>query len=155
MNSTTLGIISDTHGLLRPEAVDRLRGVNHIIHAGDVGAPDILNRLVDIAPVTAVRGNTDGGHWAQELPITNVVELDSVSFYIIHILQDLDIDPVAAGFSAVISGHSHAPAKKQDNGVLYLNPGSIGPRRFHLPVSMVRLDIVDGCLEPEFIEIDV
>ena len=155
MSSPLIGVISDTHGLLRPEAVEKLHGVDHIIHAGDVGIPDILNELSRIAPVTAVRGNVDRGGWAEKLPLTTVVEVGGVSIYVIHILQDLNLDPAAAGFGAVISGHSHKRAEKTENGVLFLNPGSLGARRFHLPVSMAHLRVADGRLEPEFIELDV
>jgi len=149
-----LGIISDTHGLLRPEAVEKLQGVDHIIHAGDVGDPHILGQLRQLAPVTAVRGNVDGGGWADALPYTEILEWEGVSFYVIHILQDLALDPSVAGFQAVVSGHSHKPTERTENGVLYLNPGSIGPRRFHLPISMIRLQMGDTGLEPEFIELE-
>jgi uncharacterized protein len=136
-----LGVISDTHGLLRPEAHRALLGVQLIIHAGDVGAPEILTQLKLIAPVFAVRGNVDTQSWAQELPLSTVVETSGFSFYVIHNLQDLDLNPRAAGFDAVISGHTHQVEKRLDAGVLYLNPGSAGPRRFQLPVTLALLEI--------------
>jgi uncharacterized protein len=136
-----IGIISDTHGLLRPEAQRALLGVQLIIHAGDVGAPEILTQLKLIAPVFAVRGNVDTQPWAQELPMTTVVETSGFSFYVLHNLQELDLKPQAAGFDAVITGHTHQADQRLDHGVLYLNPGSAGPRRFHLPVTLSLLDI--------------
>ena len=135
-----IGIISDTHGLLRPEAQRALLGVQLIIHAGDVGAPEILTQLKLIAPVFAVRGNVDTQPWAQELPLTSVVETSGCSFYLLHNLQQLDFNPQAAGFDAVISGHTHQAAQRLEAGVLYLNPGSAGPHRFHLPVTLAMLE---------------
>jgi putative phosphoesterase len=136
-----IGIISDTHGLLRPEAQQALRGVQLLIHAGDVGAPEILTQLKLIAPVFAVRGNVDTQPWAQELPLTTVVQTSGFHFYVLHNLQDLDLKPQAAGFDAVISGHIHQADQHHDAGVLYLNPGSAGPRRFQLPVTLALLEI--------------
>jgi putative phosphoesterase len=136
-----IGIISDTHGLLRPEAQHALLGVQLIIHAGDVGAPEILTQLKLIAPVFAVRGNVDTQPWARELPLTTVVETSGFNFYVLHNLRDLDLKPQAAGFDAVISGHTHQAQQRYDSGVLYLNPGSAGPRRFHLPVTLARLEL--------------
>jgi len=136
-----IGIISDTHGLLRPEAQQALRGVQLLIHAGDVGAPEILTQLKLIAPVFAVRGNVDTQPWAQELPLTTVVQTSGFHFYVLHNLQDLDLKPQAAGFDAVISGHTHQADQHHDAGVLYLNPGSAGPRRFQLPVTLALLEI--------------
>jgi uncharacterized protein len=136
-----IGIISDTHGLLRPEAQRALSGVRLIIHAGDVGAPEVLTQLKTIAPVFAVRGNVDTQPWAQELPLTTVVEISGFNFYVLHKLQDLDLKPQAAGFDAVISGHTHQVEQRQDGGVLFLNPGSAGPRRFQLPVTLALLEI--------------
>jgi uncharacterized protein len=136
-----IGVISDTHGLLRPEARLALEGVQLIIHAGDVGAPEILTQLKLIAPVFAVRGNVDTGPWAQELPPTTVVEISGFHFCVLHNLRDLDIKPQAAGFDAVISGHTHQADQHFDSGVLYLNPGSAGPRRFQLPVTLAMLEI--------------
>jgi len=135
-----IGIISDTHGLLRPEAQRALLGVQLIIHAGDVGAPEILTELKLIAPVFAVRGNVDTQPWAQELPLTTVVETSGFSFYVLHSLQELDLNPPAAGFDAVITGHTHQAAQRLRAGVLYLNPGSAGPRRFRLPVTLALLE---------------
>ena len=136
-----VGIISDTHGLLRPEAEQALHGVDVIVHAGDVGKPEILARLKEIAPVFAVRGNVDTEPWAQELPLTAVVDAGRASLYVLHNLRDLDLVPEAAGFQVVISGHTHQPEQKAQNGVLYLNPGSAGPKRFRLPVTLGLLDL--------------
>ena len=136
-----IGVISDTHGLLRPEAIAALSGSDHIIHAGDIDDPEILDQLAKIAPVTAVRGNVDHGAWANKLPHTNVLEVGSVAIYVLHKLQDLDLKPEAAGFSAVIYGHTHVPKQETKHGVLYFNPGSAGPRRFRLPVSVGKLSI--------------
>ncbi len=148
-----LGVISDTHGLLRPEALEALRGSDRILHAGDVGAPEILEALAQIAPVTAVRGNVDTGPWAHSLPATEVVEADGVSIYILHDLGQLDLKPEAAGFRVVVYGHSHQPKIAEKNGVLYFNPGSAGPRRFHLPVSVGRLMISAGEVQAELVEL--
>jgi putative phosphoesterase len=136
-----IGVISDTHGLLRPEALRALRGVQLIIHAGDVGAPEILTQLKTIAPVFAVRGNVDTEPWAQELPLTTVVQTAGFHIYVLHNLHDLDLKPQAAGFDAVISGHTHQAVQRHHGGVLYLNPGSAGPRRFQLPVTLALLEI--------------
>ena len=148
-----IGVISDTHGLLRPEALQAMRGSDHIIHAGDVGDPAILERLSEIAPVTAVRGNVDYGIWAGKLPKTNVLEIGGVSIYVLHILDRLDLNPEAAGFAAVIYGHRHKPEQKLHNGVLYFNPGSAGPRRFNLPVSVGGLSWVRGTISGELINL--
>jgi uncharacterized protein len=137
----TIGIISDTHGLLRPEAVEALAGSERIIHAGDVGDAAILARLAEIAPVTAVRGNVDRETWAQKLPEMDVLEVDGVSIYVIHDIGKLDLKPEAAGFAAVVYGHSHAPKQELRDGVLYFNPGSAGPRRFSLPICVGKLTI--------------
>jgi uncharacterized protein len=136
-----IGIISDTHGLLRPEAQRALQGVQLILHAGDVGAPEILTQLKLIAPVFAVRGNVDTQPWAQELPLTTAVEAFGFNFYVLHNLRDLDLKPQAAGFDAVISGHTHQADQHDDGEVLYLNPGSAGPRRFQLPLTLALLEI--------------
>jgi putative phosphoesterase len=149
----TIGVISDTHGLLRPEAVDVLRGSNHIIHAGDIGSPDILEKLSDIAPVTAIRGNIDRAAWARKLPATKVVELGGLSIYILHNLKELDLKPEAAGFAAVISGHSHMPKQETKNGVLYFNAGSAGPRRFRLPITVGKLVIDHAVIHGEIIRL--
>jgi putative phosphoesterase len=151
----TIGIISDTHGLLRPQAIAALQGSILIIHAGDVGSPDILDALRRIAPVFAVRGNVDKGSWARRLPETEVVQVDGVSLYILHILDGLDLDPPTAGFHAVISGHTHRPKMETKDGVLYFNPGSAGPRRFDLPVSVGRLALADGKLRGEIVDLQV
>jgi putative phosphoesterase len=136
-----IGLISDTHGLVRPEAFNALRGVEHIIHAGDIGSPVVIEELRKLAKVTAVRGNIDTGDWALEFPNTAVVELGDLMLYVIHKIQSLDLDPRAAGFSAVICGHSHLPMHEMRDGVLYINPGSAGPRRFNLPVAVGHLTI--------------
>ena len=135
-----IAIISDTHGLLRPEVLDCLQGVEHILHGGDVGKPEVLEQLQAIAPVSVVRGNVDRGPWAEKLPYTEAIELDGLFFYMIHILNDLDIVPEAAGIDVVIFGHSHKPADYVERGVRYLNPGSAGPRRFNLPISMMLVE---------------
>jgi uncharacterized protein len=146
-----IGVISDTHGLLRDEAVNALRGSEHIIHAGDIGSAEIVAKLASIAPVTAIRGNIDVETWSKHLPNTNVVELASVFFYILHDVNALDLNPQAAGFGAVISGHSHMPKIEWRNGVLFFNPGSAGPRRFKLPISLGRIQVKNGKLTPELI----
>jgi|SRR5581483_8792992 len=146
-----VGVISDTHGLLRPEAVAALQGSDHIIHAGDIGAPEILDRMRQIAPVTAIRGNVDRAAWAKKLPDTHVLELGSVSIYILHNLKELDLKPEAAGFAAVISGHSHVPKQEIKNGVLYFNPGSAGPRRFRLPIAVGKLVVRGSTISSEII----
>jgi putative phosphoesterase len=148
-----VGVISDTHGLLRPEAVAALRGVKHILHAGDVGDAAILDQLGKIAPVTAIRGNVDRGGRCGRLPETELVELGGQSIYMLHDRMTLDLDPVAAGIGAVIYGHSHHPAIEWAKGVLYFNPGSAGPRRFSLPVSVGFLEISDSGIEPRLLTI--
>jgi uncharacterized protein len=150
-----IGVISDTHGLLRPDAFAVLRGSDFIIHAGDIDEPAILEKLAKLAPVTAVRGNVDRGSWAKKLPISAVLEFDDVFIYVIHDLLELDLKPEAAGFSAVIYGHTHVPKQENKNGVLYFNPGSAGPRRFQLPVSVGRLVLRNGRLAAEFVELKV
>ena len=150
-----VGIISDTHGLMRPQAVDALANVTLILHAGDIGTPEVLDTLRAIAPVVAVRGNNDTGSWAQALPETEVVEIGNVALYILHDVNALDLDPVAAGFQAVICGHSHRPGLATRQGVLFLNPGSAGPRRFRLPISVARLSICEASLNAELIELAV
>ena len=149
-----LGLISDTHGLLREEAVRALRGSDLILHAGDVGAPKILETLKAVAPVVAVRGNVDTDKWGQTLPLTEVIQIGSVMIYMLHILQDLDINPAAAGFHIVVSGHSHKPAQTEKDGVLYINPGSAGQRRFYLPVTVARLDLDVRPWKVEFIDLE-
>ena len=151
----TLGAISDTHGLLRPEAVEALRGSDLILHAGDVGAPEILEALAQLAPVTAVRGNVDTDPWARALPENKVVEAGGVSLCILHDLGQLELKPEAAGFRVVVYGHSHKPKIEEKNGVLYFNPGSAGPRRFHLPVSVGKLTIGAGKVRAELVELKI
>jgi len=148
-----IGVISDTHGLLRPEALAALAGVEHILHAGDVGDPRILDDLRKIAPVTAIRGNIDQWGECAELPATDVVELHGRLFYLVHSLADLDINPVVAEVAAVISGHSHKPAIEQRNGVLYLNPGSAGPRRFNLPVTVALLTLKESKISAQIVDL--
>jgi putative phosphoesterase len=140
-----VGLISDTHGLLRPEALDALTGSDFIVHAGDIGDPEVLAALSRVAPVTAVRGNVDTQGWAKSLPETDVLEVGaSMRLYILHNIEDLELDPAAAGFHAVIFGHTHKPGKQVKDGVLYVNPGSAGPRRFSLPISLGRLVVEAG-----------
>jgi putative phosphoesterase len=153
MPRTIVGVISDTHGLLRPEAVAALRGSRYIVHGGDIGDETILRTLEAIAPVTAVRGNTDTEPWARRLPRTAVLDVDGVRIYAVHDIAQLDIDPRAAGVGVVVFGHSHRPGIEQRADVLYLNPGSAGPRRFDLPVSLARLAIDNGAATAEIVEI--
>ena len=138
-----LGVISDTHGLLRREVVEALRGSDMIVHAGDVGSPDVLRGLEKLAPVIAVRGNNDHGPWAEALPLTADFKLGRASIYVIHDVKELDLDPRAAGHSVVIAGHSHRPLSEERDGVLFFNPGSAGPRRFRLPISVGHL-VIEG-----------
>jgi uncharacterized protein len=149
----TIGVISDTHGLLRPEAVEALRGSDLIIHAGDVGAQEILEQLRSIAPVMAVRGNVDSGRWALALPLSLVVDFEGHAIHVRHILDD--VMPLPEGISAVVYGHSHKPSIEDRGGVLYLNPGSAGPRRFRLPVSVARMSVLDGRLSAQISELSV
>ena len=148
-------MISDTHGLVRPEALAALEGSDIILHAGDIGAPEVLTALREIAPTCAVRGNNDRDAWGLELPLTEVVELGTHSIYLLHDIAHLDVDPAAEGFSAVISGHSHKPRMEERAGVLYLNPGSAGPRRFKLPIAVARLRVSEKRLEAELIELEL
>jgi uncharacterized protein len=150
---TLVGVVSDTHGLLRPSALAALEGVERIVHAGDFDRLDILESLEEIAPVSSVRGNVDHGIWAQRLPYTRTVELAGHILYVLHDIGQLNLDPAAAGFAAVIYGHSHQPSIEHRQGVLYLNPGSIGPRRFTLPISMARLRLNSDGVEAEVIEL--
>lgn len=150
-----VGVISDTHGLLRPEASAALQGSDYIIHAGDIGDPAILATLGKIAPVTAIRGNVDRDAWARKIPETNVLEAGGISIYVLHNLETLDLKPEAAGFSAVIYGHSHVPKQEVKNKVLYFNPGAAGPRRFKLPVSVGKLVVKNGEIRGEIKILDV
>jgi uncharacterized protein len=149
-----LGLISDTHGLLREEAVLALRGSDLILHAGDVGVPEILEALKSIAPVIAVRGNVDSGKWGQALPLTEAISAGPAMVYMLHILQDLEINPAAGGFQIVVSGHSHKPGQTEKDGVLYINPGSAGPRRFYLPVTVALLNLEVRPWKAEFIDLE-
>ena len=139
-----VGVISDTHGLLRPEALAALRGADHLVHAGDIGKPEVLRELRAVAPLTAVRGNNDRDAWARTIPDTDSVRLGGIVLYVLHDLKALDLDPVAAGFGVVVSGHSHQPCVAERDGVLYVNPGSAGPRRFRLPVSVAMVEVDGG-----------
>ena len=150
-----VGLISDTHGLLRKEAVEALRGSGLIIHAGDVGKPEILEELKKISPVIAVRGNVDTEPWAQALPETAVVEAGVVLIYTLHDVKTLDLHAAGAGFHIVVSGHSHQPGKTERDGVLYINPGSAGPRRFRLPVTMARLNVAEEPWKLEFVDLEI
>ena len=141
---TRIGLISDTHGLLRPEALDFLAGADHIVHGGDIGGPDILERLAALAPLTVVRGNNDTAPWTRAIPETAAVELDGIKLFVIHDLKTLDLDPAAADVRVVMSGHSHRPACAERGGVLYVNPGSAGKRRFSLPIAAGELLIENG-----------
>jgi uncharacterized protein len=148
-----LGILSDTHGLLRPEVLPALAGVGHILHAGDIGDPVILDHLRQLAPVTAIRGNIDTSGPCAQLPATEVLDLDGALLYMLHSLHDLDLNPAAAGISVIITGHSHQPSIDTRNGVLYLNPGSCGPRRFHLPITLALLRLDAGPPSAELISL--
>jgi putative phosphoesterase len=150
-----VGIISDTHGLLRPQASAALRGSHLIIHAGDVGKPDVIDELRAIAPTFIVRGNVDTGAWASHLPMTEQVEVGELRFFVLHDISQLDLDPAAAGFAAVVFGHSHVPSLETRQGVLFLNPGSAGPRRFRLPVAVARVGVSGRRLRPEIVELQV
>lgn len=154
MPPSNIAVLSDTHGLLRPSVLERIQGVEHILHAGDVGDPEILEALREIAPVTAIRGNVDTAPWARSLPATDTWTHGQHTFYLIHNLDDLDLDPQAAGFAGVIYGHSHRPSIETKNGILFLNPGSIGPRRFNLPISFAMLRIEGTQIDPTIVEIE-
>jgi len=150
-----VGLISDTHGLLRPQALAALSGCHQIIHAGDIGGVAILDALRAIAPVTAVRGNNDKGAWADRIPESAVLQVGAIRIYVIHDLAGIDLDPAAAGFRVVVAGHSHKPSREMREGVLYINPGSAGPRRFSLPVAVARLEIAGTNIAPQLIELAV
>jgi uncharacterized protein len=148
-----IGIISDTHGLLRPEAIKHLAGTDHIIHAGDIGAPEVIEGLRRIAPTTAIRGNIDTGDWAMDYPDAELVELAGRAFYVLHNLKEIKLDPAASGINVIISGHSHRPKIEMKNGILYLNPGSAGPRRFKLPITLAIFALSDRTVLPQILEI--
>jgi putative phosphoesterase len=150
-----VGLISDTHGLVRPEALAALRGSELIVHAGDIGKPEVLDCLRAMAPTCAVRGNIDTQAWAAALPTTEVVETGPLLLCVLHEISRLDLDPAAAGLAAVVFGHSHQPSIETRDGVLYINPGSAGPRRFQLPVTVGRLRVTGNGIWPEIIELDV
>ncbi len=150
-----IGIISDTHGLLRREAVAFLRGSDYIVHAGDIGDAAVLSELSALAPVTAVRGNNDNGPWAQTIAETEVLKVGAVSIYVLHDLAQLDLDPTAAGYQVVVSGHSHKPAMERRGGVTYVNPGSAGPRRFKLPVAIAELKVAGAAVEGRLVELAI
>jgi putative phosphoesterase len=148
-----IGVISDTHGLLRPEAVEALRGVDLILHAGDVGSSEVLDTLKGIAPVVAVRGNNDKGAWAEKLPHSEVAEVGAICIYMIHDVKEIALSPAEAGFQVVVSGHSHKSSVEERKGVLYVNPGSAGPRRFRLPISLARLKVNGAAVSAQVIEL--
>jgi hypothetical protein len=150
-----IGIISDTHGLLRPEATAFLRGSDFIVHAGDIGHAAILEELAAIAPVTAVRGNNDKGPWTEAVADTEVLQVGNVLVYVLHDLAQLALDPAAAGFHVVVSGHTHRPSVKERDGVLYVNPGSSGPRRFKLPIAVAELHVVGGSIRARLVDLEV
>jgi putative phosphoesterase len=150
-----IGLISDTHGLLRPEAVSFLRGCDHIVHGGDIGHAEILSQLSALAPVTAVRGNNDNGSWAERLAQTEFVQIGEIFVYALHDIAQLDIEPGGAGVHVVISGHSHKPSVQHRDGVLYVNPGSAGPRRFTLPISVAELVVEGRAVSARIVELEV
>jgi len=150
-----IGVISDTHGLLRPEAEECLAGVAHIIHAGDIGRPEVIARLSRIAPVMAIKGNVDTADWAACYPDTRTIELGGRVIYVLHDVNELNLDPVADGIDMIISGHSHRPGIETVDGVLYVNPGSAGPRRFSLPVTLATLEFTKGGIRPVIHPLDV
>jgi uncharacterized protein len=151
MKPTLVGVISDTHSILRPQAVEALRGSDLILHAGDIGCEEVLAGLREIAPIVAVRGNVDHGQWCQHLPLTEVVESGGLQIYMLHDISELDLSPAHAGFAAIVYGHSHQPEMRIEREVLYFNPGSAGPRRFHLPISIGRLRVSSGKISGELI----
>jgi uncharacterized protein len=152
-DQTVIGVVSDTHGLLRPESLKHLTGVDRIIHAGDIGAPNVLEKLQTLAPVDAVRGNNDKGAWAETIPETLFLDVRGHQIHVLHDLNQIDLSPSAAGLSVVISGHSHKPVVEEREGVLFINPGSLGPRRFRLPIALAKLYITAESVRGEIIEL--
>ena len=152
---TQIGVISDTHGLLRPEAIAALTGSDLILHAGDIGNLEVMEGLRAIAPVIAVRGNNDKGVWAEAISERESVKIEDVGLYLLHIIKDLNLDPVAAGIQVVISGHSHKPVVAEREGILFVNPGSAGPRRFKLPVSVAHLHVESAVVQAQIVELAV
>lgn len=152
-DQTVIGVVSDTHGLLRPEALKHLMEVEFIVHAGDIGAPNVLEKLQTLAPVRAIRGNNDKGAWAEAIPETLLFEVRGHAIHVLHDLAQIDLSPAAAGISVVISGHSHKPGIEERDGVLFINPGSIGPRRFRLPIALARLYVSDTGVRAEIIQL--
>ena len=153
MAKQLIGVISDTHGLMRPEAIDALRGVELILHAGDIGKPELLEELTKIAPVLAIRGNNDKGEWAKAIPATRVVEAGGISIFMLHDIKDLEKDTVDAKYRVIVSGHSHSPKIEERGGVLFLNPGSAGPRRFKLPIGLAILELSGSTVNARFVKI--
>lgn len=154
-DQTVIGVVSDTHGLLRPEALKHLNGVHRIVHAGDIGAPNVLEKLQNLAPVDAVRGNNDKGAWAEAIPETLFLEIRGHQIHVLHDLNQIDLSPSAAGMSVVISGHSHKPIVEEHDGVLFINPGSLGPRRFRLPIALAKLYITAEAVRAEIVELRI
>src|SRR4051812_6261310 len=148
-----VGLISDTHGLLRPEAIEFLRGSDYLVHAGDIGDAGILKALKQLAPLTAVRGNNDTGSWAKRIPETAVLKVGKVAIYVLHSVAELDLDPAASGYRVVVSGHSHKPSIDEREGVLYVNPGSAGPRRFKLPIALAELKVSGRSVKASMVEL--
>ncbi len=155
LDITTIGVISDTHGLLRPEALTMLMGVDSIVHAGDIGGPNILEKLQTVAPVTSVRGNNDKGPWAEVIPETLMLNVRGHTIHVLHDVSQIDLSPAAAGVAVVISGHSHKPEIIERDGVLFVNPGSAGPRRFRLPIAVAKLYVGDQSVRAEIIQLRV
>jgi uncharacterized protein len=152
-NVTVIGIISDTHGLLRPEALTPFMGAERIVHAGDIGSPNVIEKLETVAPVLAIRGNNDRAPWADSLPDTLLFEVRGHTIHVLHDLNQIDLSPKAAGVAVVISGHSHKPGIEEHEGVLFINPGSAGPRRFRLPIAVAKLYVADDSVRAEIIEL--
>lgn len=152
-NISVIGIISDTHGLLRPEALTPFMGAERIVHAGDIGSPAVLEKLETMAPVSAIRGNNDKAPWAENLPDTLLIKVRGHTIHVLHDLAQIDLSPKAAGVDVVISGHSHKPGIEEHEGVLYINPGSAGPRRFRLPIAVAKLYVADDSVRAEIVEL--